>query len=100
MGAYKKRNEWRVTTVKMFMLIEEKEFSVQKRVKYYTEVYARQLKSLNAKSSQRKKELDGPEWAAKMRNVELELDRIHKEELKEKSVPGRVPAGRKTGKER
>lgn len=34
-----------------------------------------------------------------MRNVELELDRIHKEELKEKGVPGRVPAGRKTGKE-
>lgn len=34
-----------------------------------------------------------------MRNVELELDRIHKEELKEKGVPGRVPTGRKAGKE-
>ena len=54
MGAYKKRNEWRVTTVKMFMLIEEKEFSVQKRLKYYTEVYARQLKSLNAEYSEKK----------------------------------------------
>lgn len=34
-----------------------------------------------------------------MRNVELELDRIHKEKLQEKGVPGRVPAGRKAGKE-